>query len=1021
MFLEALLCVLWVLPLAGVDARAGSRHRVPAELADSLRSASALCVHLGCGDGALTAELAKSGQCLVHGLTASRTGLGRARRHIERSGLYGQASVDLARLSRLPYADGMVNLAVADDLPRMLAAGLSLSEVARILCPGGTAWLGNVPAKEPPSRTEAELRRQLAAAGVGESHIVRRGGLWLRFRKPRPAGMDEWTHRTYDAAGNCVSRDTAVGPLATLRWISGPCWPMGTGYQVSNGGLVSAGGRVFSVTLNEVSNCARIPQDRNNEWFLTARDAYNGLLLWSRPIRRKMLRDGQEFGNYLVAAPDCVYALLGDHIVGLDPATGRGLRTYRKGVALGGKLLILDGTLVLAQGKSLAAMEAATSAVRWTCPASVQDLLAAEGKVLYTTRGHGELICLDLASGRRRWSADLAPYKGRKKQLLFASGGIAVFVWERNWQQGANGIAAYSLRDGKRLWSTEYASSRATWADTVWFVGGLVWRREGKNSLAGMDPRSGEVTRRITMKGGYCGGCVRNIVTERYLVSTRPPNFISWDNGEVYPFRAGRHGCRAGVIVANGMFYSQPHGCKCVRESLRGFLAFAPADSRSADGTPRLEKGPASDAKLTRPAATGANGWPTFRHDSRRTGAAPGGVREDLKLLWKARLDEPSVTPPRLAEQWRAHPLGVDRATAPCVADGTVCVGLRDAHRLVALDATAGKVRWSYTVGGRLDTPPTLHRGLCLSGCYDGWVYCLRAADGKLVWRLRAAPEDRRIVAHGQLESLWPVVGGVLIRNGVAYFVAGRSAASDGGIHACAVDPLTGEVHWRRTLPAAVSDLLVSEGGALRMAGGGSGGFRFDPATGRPLRSIASSGFRWSYSGKIKTLWGGPNRVLDRAWHVLSVNDTASHWMRIKQGYGPHEGQLLVASSDLKRVFGFRFKYVHWSKVKDRRTELGGEIVAWGSGKEPVWKVEVPKTFQPEALVLAGDVLFAAGPTDRFRRTPGGRLWAISAADGKLLREYPLDAPPAADGIAAADGKLYITTRDAQLLCYGEN
>ena len=46
---------------------------------------------------------------------------------------------------------------------------------------------------------------------------------------------------------------------------------------------------------------------------------------------------------------------------------------------------------------------------------------------------------------------------------------------------------------------------------------------------------------------------------------------------------------------------------------------------------------------------------------------------------------------------------------------------------------------------GRVDSPPTLHQGRAIFGCRDGYVYCLTADDGKLVWRFRAAPIDQRI------------------------------------------------------------------------------------------------------------------------------------------------------------------------------------------------------------------------------------------------------------------------------------
>jgi len=78
-------------------------------------------------------------------------------------------------------------------------------------------------------------------------------------------------------------------------------------------------------------------------------------------------------------------------------------------------------------------------------------------------------------------------------------------------------------------------------------------------------------------------------------------------------------------------------------------------------------------------------------------------------------------------------------------------------------------------------------------GSADGWVYCLRAADGALVWRFRGAPADRYIVVHGQLESAWPIHGSVLVNEGTLIVAAGRSSYLDGGIYICRIDPRTGK------------------------------------------------------------------------------------------------------------------------------------------------------------------------------------------------------------------------------------
>ncbi|MHC4166681.1 MAG: hypothetical protein ACYSWQ_06975 [Planctomycetota bacterium] len=44
-------------------------------------------------------------------------------------------------------------------------------------------------------------------------------------------------------------------------------------------------------------------------------------------------------------------------------------------------------------------------------------------------------------------------------------------------------------------------------------------------------------------------------------------------------------------------------------------------------------------------------------------------------------------------------------------------------------------------------------------------------------------------------------------------------------------------------------------------------------------------------------------------------------------------------------------------------------------------------------------------------------LEVISTADGKTLRQYPLESEPVFDGMAAAYGRLYMATKDGKILC----
>ena len=77
-------------------------------------------------------------------------------------------------------------------------------------------------------------------------------------------------------------------------------------------------------------------------------------------------------------------------------------------------------------------------------------------------------------------------------------------------------------------------------------------------------------------------------------------------------------------------------------------------------------------------------------------------------------------------------------------------------------------------------------------------------------------------------------------------------------------------------------------------------------------------------------------------------------------------------------------------------------------------------------MVLAGDVLFAAGWKDSvriFEKDPYGEndsvLMVLSTVDGDILSEYPIEAEPVFDGMAAAYGKLYLSLKNGAVACLG--
>ena len=133
-FLVVCACA-WLIGLAAADQPAADLAR---SILDATGVKGGLVVHVGCGNGRLTAKLAAGDSYLVHGLDSKPANVDKARKHIRSAGLYGRASVDLWEGARLPYTDNLVNLLVSEG-PDMVAD----EEIRRVLAPAGAAYIGD--------------------------------------------------------------------------------------------------------------------------------------------------------------------------------------------------------------------------------------------------------------------------------------------------------------------------------------------------------------------------------------------------------------------------------------------------------------------------------------------------------------------------------------------------------------------------------------------------------------------------------------------------------------------------------------------------------------------------------------------------------------------------------------------------------------------------------------------------------------------------------------------------------------
>ena len=1056
-----LMLAAFLLPLSSTT-MAGPKSRQARQILEDTGVRGGLIVHVGCGDGKLTAALRAGDAYLVHGLDASPANVEKARSHIRSLGLYGNVSVGRLEGNHLPYADNLVNLVISSDLGEV-----PMDEVMRVLCPNGVAY-------------------------------IRENGEFKKTVKRWPGEIGEWTHYLQDASNNAVAPDTQVGTPRRLKWVCGPLWTRSHEFNSSLCAMVSGKGRLFYVFDEGLPGVTvdSLPE----KWTLIARDAFNGKLLWKRPLadwgshewKKRALRSvPMTIPRRIVAQGDRLFVTLGyDAPVSvLDAATGKILATYEETAGVE-EIRCVDGILIIRKGGNLVmAFDAGTGSKIWQATGRIQQfsLAAQNGRVFY--QDGAAVLCLRVSDGEELWRT-----QGKSPaSLLVVHDGRVLLLRKQQ-------IEALSAETGGNLWAVSTRAGR----NELFVANKQLWHWQG-GGIVGRDLNTGKPTTTLDTSDVFTPGhhprCYQSKATENFIITPyRGAEFISVTGQANTQNDWLRGPCRYGIMPGNGLLYVGPNPCFCYPGvKLIGFNALAPAATRPArqlSSSERLTRAVAYESakELVPSGRESADDWPTYRHDAKRSGATASDVPSEVSMQWSVSL-RGKLTPPVL---------GGDR----------VYVAAKDEHTLYAFGAEEGRRLWNYTAGGRIDSPPTIYGGLVLFGSADGYVYCLRASDGQLIWRFRAAPSDRQIIAFGQLESPWRVHGSILVKDGVAYCTAGRSTYLDGGIRVFGLDPATGKVvhetcldTWSRIrtdaenkpfIPAyhiegALSDVLVGEGDYIYL-----GQYKLDRKLARqkvpyvmpdpdkkavvmdlmnqPFTESMDSqeeyekvqhDWQWRVHKQMMTdytsRYGGTSMgdrkmglhvsstsgFLDDSWFNRTFWMYSATWPGFYLAHrGAKTGQLLVVGPH-KTFVVQAYPERNLQSPLFTPGDKGYLLLADDNDNEPVLvdytrgipkgigftRKEPPAWFKwvpvrIRAMVLAGRHLFVAGPPDvvdpddpmaAFEGRSGAVLRANSSADGSMLAEYKLDAPPVFDGLIAAKGRLYLSLEDGTVLCMGQD
>lgn len=1075
-----------------------------AELREAAQASGPLIVHVG-NDWELTASLLVGETGLVQGLCTGDAA--KARKALAAKGVYGRVSVVAWDGGALPYTDNLVNLIIVDREDRV-----SRDEIMRVLAPRGVAF-------------------------VDEKMIV----------KPVPPDIDDWTHYLHGPDNNAVAKDTRVAPPYHTQWEGGPRWQRSHDFLASLSALVSSKGKLFYIhDEGERSTIASPPK-----WFLVARDAFNGIILWKRPIQTweshfQRFRVGPvDLSRRLVAVGGKVYVTLGsgEPMSVLDAATGETLMEYEN--TKGTHEIIVEGDTVYVSiieesaevlnleaealrarlhgrtspqaraaakrlpalrrnpregyagpGKSVMAIHADTGRVLWrrteaTESLQLNTLTVGDGLVFY--QNAGTLFCLDGATGKVNWQADRGSsptYNGFTSPTVVLHDGVLLWAAkdpaynpkkkkagpkaESTGSRSRAGprritgtLVAYSVKDGRQLWSCPTAETFHAPFE-VFVMENLVWtggvsRPDEPGLTEGRDYRTGEIVQTrppspdLYQIVGHAS-CYRNKATEKFLLMNRAGiDFIDVREGRAYSNHFVRGTCQYGILPANGYVYATPHSCNCyIYAKLNGYVAMA-GKRYTVPQVPDtvLEKGPAYGKTARKSAVDTGADWPTYRSDNRRSSAVRDTIPEKLKRQWEIDL-KGNLTP-------------------PVVADSLLYVADRHTHTLHVLDTGSGKRKWSFIAGGEIDSPPTIFNGRTLFGCADGWVYCLDAGTGELAWRFRAAPGNRQIVSYGKLKSIWPVPGNVLVVDGAAFFVAGRSSYLDGGMFLYKLDVETGErlavrriydrdpetdleyseVDEIRQLEGSLPDILSADEKSIFLR---HRRFNLDlEEQNQDVPHLFSSvGFLdddwwhrsfWQYGTTVFSGFGGWHKTGNStiSGQLLSLDDTNVYGYGHKL-YGNKIYHGLPYKSGHYRLFSMPRSNIEISRVKMTKEIPRGKRKEYVAIRKKPFEVNWQERIKllVRAMVLAHDKLIIAGPPDVIADEPlapdqynldrtlnkleeqndvfagkrHGILMVVSTKDGKILSDQEIPSPPVFNGIAVAGSRLFIADTEGRICCY---
>ena len=429
--------------------------------------------------------------------------------------------------------------------------------------------------------------------------------------------------------------------------------------------------------------------------------------------------------------------------------------------------------------------------------------------------------------------------------------------------------------------------------------------------------------------------------------------------------------------------------------------------------------------------------WPTYLDNNQRTGFTPSRLELPLRLSWTYK------TPAKPVQAWEGprsaaieghemrHRVDFDDAMQVVMSDDRVYFGSTVDNRLYCVEAKTGKPIWSYYTEGPIRLAPTLAHGNVYFGSDDGCVYCLRQADGSVVWKMRVGPKDDRLLSRGEMISRWPVRTGVLVEGQTAYFGAGVFPHEM--IYLCAVNAIDGTVIWRNDTiseqDAGRNDLspqgyLLSGDANLFVPSGRSLPVAISKSTGQIVFQKQHS-WRTDAGGVVggtKALLGDGQVYAGGPHHFLAMDqqtgDVGEAWI---------DGRQMVLAGEFAYILtGEKIICVN----RDQHAKASQEKQKWflkarDYAKDPDKLAEAKRKMKEYAAIgieweFASDFDDVLIATDNLVIAGGmNQLVALDRASGKNVWQQTVQGN--VRGLAVSDGLLTVSTDEGHLYAYSSS